>query len=240
MVFFKKKSKNKLDNDSTKYGVNLVAELYPTSSVSEELRTVMTNIAFSNVSGGIKSIMVTSADPSEGKSTFSANLAVTYAKQGRNVVLVDADMRRPTVHRSFNVSNKNGLSTILSGNSTIEDSIKYTTIDNLNVITSGPVPPNPSVLLGNLKIADIVKKFNQPNDLVIIDVPPVNTMTDASVVSTLVDGTILVIPHELADKKRTKLAVDQLRKVNANIIGGVMNMYKDSLKKDYYYYYYSK
>lgn len=234
------KNKKKINDDSAKYGVNLVAELYPTSAIAEQFRTVMTNISFSNVDGSIKSMMVTSADPSEGKSTFSANLAITYAEQGRNVILVDADMRKPTVHKTFNISNQTGLSTILSGKSTVEDTIKYTSIDNLNVITSGPIPPNASALLGNQKINDIIKKFNQPNDLVIIDVPPVNTMTDASIISTMVDGTIVVIPQGVAEKKKIKLALKQLKNVNANILGAVMNMSSDELSDNYYYYYYSK
>lgn len=237
MGIFKKNAKRKISNESANFGVNLVAELYPTSSISEQFRTVMTNIAFANMNGKIKSLMITSSDPSEGKSTFSANLAVTYAKQGRNVVLVDADMRKPTVHKTFNVSNQKGLSTILSGNSSIEDTVKYTAIDNLNVITSGPVPPNASALLGNRRILDIINKYNQPNDLVIIDVPPVNTMTDASIVSTTVDGTIMILPQGIAEKKRAKIAVNQLKKVNANIIGAVMNMSKENLDGNYYYYY---
>lgn len=234
---FKKNPKRKMKNDSSKYGVSLVAEEYPTSVVAEQLRTVMTNIAFANVDGKIKSIMVTSSEPSEGKSTFGANLAITYAKQGRNVTLVDADMRKPTVHKTFNVSNKIGLSTILSGSSTVEDSIKYTSIDNLNVITSGPIPPNPSALLGNRKILDIINKFNQDNDLVIVDVPPVNTMADASIVSTTVDGTIFVIPQGLAEKKNVKAAVGQLRKLNVNVLGAVMNMTQNNVDDSYYYYY---
>lgn len=240
MGFLRKKSSKKFNDDSSKYGVKLVAETNPTSAVSEQFRTVMTNISFANMNGKIKNFMITSADPSEGKSTFSANLAVTYAKQGRHVVLVDADMRKPTVHKSFNVSNLKGLSTILSGNSTIEESIKYTSIDNLDVITSGPIPPNPSSLLGNRKLKEIVEKFNEPNDLVIIDVTPVNTMTDASIVSTVVDNTIIVIPQGLAEKKKVRLAVEQLRRVNANILGAVMNMAKDDLDNNNYYYYYSK
>lgn len=240
MAFFKKNFKKKLNDDSSRYGVNLVAELYPVSAVSEQFRTVMTNISFANMNGDIKSIMITSSDPSEGKSTFSANLAVTYAKQGKNVILVDADMRKPTVHKTFNVSNTRGLSTILSGNSTVEDTISYTSIDNLNVITSGPVPPNPSVLLGNRRILDIIKKYNKPNDLVIIDVPPVNTMTDASIISTTVDGTIFVIPENIAKKKNVKVAVSQIKKVNAKILGAVINMSKENVDGNNYYYYYSK
>ncbi|GAA6113586.1 CpsD/CapB family tyrosine-protein kinase [Apilactobacillus apinorum] len=237
MGLFKKNKKKKLNDDSSKYGVNLVAQMYPTSAVSEQFRTVMTNIAFTNIGGGVKSIMITSADPSEGKSTFSANLAITYAKQGRNVVLVDGDMRRPTIHKTFHVSNTTGLSTILSGNSTVEESVRYTNIDNLNVITSGPIPPNASALLGNHKIKDILAKYNHENDLVIVDAPPVNTMTDASIISTSVDGVVMVIPQGIAEKKREKLAIEQLNKVQANILGAVMNMDKENLDNNYYYYY---
>lgn len=237
MFFLKKSSKKKLNDDSSKYGVNLVSELYPTSVVAEQFRTVMTNISFANMNNSIKSLMITSSDPSEGKSTVSANLAVTYARQGRNVILVDADMRKPTVHKTFNVSNQKGLSTILSGNSSIEDAIRYTTIPNLNVITSGPIPPNASALLGNRKIREIIEKFNKSNDLVIIDVPPVNTMADASIVATTVDSTILVTPQGLSDKKSTQMAIDQLNKVNANILGAIMNMTKSNVRNDYYYYY---
>lgn len=237
MGLFKKNKKKKLNDDSSKYGVNLVAQIYPTSAVSEQFRTVMTNIAFTNIGGGVKSIMITSADPSEGKSTFSANLAITYAKQGKNVVLVDGDMRRPTIHKTFHVSNATGLSTILSGNSTVEESVRYTNIDNLNVITSGPIPPNASALLGNHKIKDILAKYNHENDLVIVDAPPVNTMTDASIISTSVDGVVMVIPQGIAEKKREKLAIEQLNKVHANILGAVMNMDKENLDNNYYYYY---
>ncbi|CAI2647993.1 Tyrosine-protein kinase YwqD [Apilactobacillus kunkeei] len=240
MSLLKKRKNKKLNTDSAKYGVNLVSELYPTSAIAEQFRTVMTNISFANVDNKSQSIMITSADPSEGKSTFSANLAVTYAKQGRNVVLIDADMRKPTIHKTFNVGNQKGLSTILSGNSTIEDTIKYTSIDNLNVITSGPIPPNASALLGNNKFSEIIDKFSKPNDLIIVDVPPVNTMTDASIISTSVDGTIMVIPQGIAEKKGVRQAVSQLRKVNANILGAVMNMSHEHIVDDYYYYYYSK
>lgn len=236
-LFNKKKT---LDNTSVKYGVNLVANEYPTSSIAEQFRTVMTNISFTNVNKDIHSIMIASSEPSEGKSTVSANLAITYAKQGKNVILIDADLRKPTVHKSFGVSNRTGLSSILSKNSTIEDAIKYTSIPGLSVITSGPIPPNPSVLLGNGIIDQILDKYSQSNDLVIFDVPPVNSITDASIIAAKADATIMVLPQGIADKKEAKQAINQLRKVDANILGGIMNMAKSDDSNDYYYYYYSK
>lgn len=236
-LFNKKKV---LDDTSVKYGVNLVANEYPTSSIAEQFRTVMTNISFTNVNKDIRSLMIASSEPSEGKSTVSANLAITYAKQGKNVVLIDADLRKPTVHKSFGVSNRTGLSSILSKNSTVEDAVKYTSIPGLSVITSGPVPPNPAVLLGNGIIDQILEKYNKPNDLVIFDVPPVNSITDASIIAAKADATIMVLPQGIADKKEAKQAINQLRKVDANILGGIMNMAKTDSSNDYYYYYYSK
>lgn len=238
MRFFNKKKV--MDNDSSKYGVDLVAKNYPSSSIAEQFRTVMTNISYANMNCDVHSIMIASGGPSEGKSTVSANLAVTYAKQGKNVILVDADMRKPSVQKSFGVSNRVGLSSILSKNSSIEEAVQYTTISGLSVITCGPIPPNPSALLGNGVIKDIFNKYNQPNDLIIFDVPPVNTMTDASIVAALCDATIMAIPQGVADKKETKLAIDQLHKVDANILGAIMNMSKTTETNDYYYYYYSK
>lgn len=233
-LFNKKKT---LDNTSVKYGVNLIANEYPTSSIAEQFRTVMTNISFTNVNKDIHSIMIASSEPSEGKSTVSANLAITYAKQGRNVVLIDADLRKPTVHKSFGVSNRTGLSSVLSKNSTIEDSVKYTSIPGLSVITSGPVPPNPAVLIGNGIINQILDKYSKPNDLVIFDVPPVNSITDASIIAAKADATIMVLPQGIAEKKEAKQAISQLRKVDANIIGAIMNMAKTDDSNNYYYYY---
>lgn len=237
MKFFGKSKKSVLDNKSSKYGVNLVANDYSTSVIAEQFRTVMTNISYVNIQHSIKNLMVTSSNPSEGKSTFAANLAITYAKQGRNVVLVDADMRRPTAHKSFKLSNRVGLSSILSGNASIESAVQYTDIQHLSVITSGPIPPNPSALLGNGKLKSILAKYSQPNDLIILDVPPVNMMTDASIVGALADATLLVIPQGIAEKKAARLSVNQLNKVNANIIGAVMNRAESNNNNNYYYYY---
>lgn len=234
------KNKNKLENNTIKYGVKLVADEYPTSSIAEQFRTVMTNISFANVDQNIHSLAVTSGDPSEGKSTISANLAVTYAKQGKNVIIVDADMRRPTVHKTFVTSNHYGLSSYLSGAVSLSDVVSDTSIDNLKVITSGPIPPNPSALLGSNRMNDIFNTFNGKDDLIIFDLPPVNTMTDTSLIASTADGTLIVIPQGVAEKKSTKIAIDQLNKVHANILGSVMNMVTDNKQKTDYYYYYSK
>ncbi|TPR15792.1 CpsD/CapB family tyrosine-protein kinase [Apilactobacillus timberlakei] len=236
-MFAKKK---KLSNHSNKYGVRLVARDYPESSIAEQFRTLMTNISFAYYDKKMNSILVTSSDPSEGKSTVSANLAITYAKQGKNVLLIDADMRKPTVHKSFVVSNREGLSTYLSGNSYLDNVIKKTDIANLNVITSGPTPPNPAILLDNDRLSNLIDHYHGSNDLIILDVPPVNTMSDTSIIATKVDGVIINLPNGIADKKDSMQAVKQLKKVHANIIGAVMNMVPNDKHNNDYYYFYSK
>lgn len=148
MALFKKKT-TKIDNYSLKNGVGLVTYDDPTSTISEQFNTIRTNIQFSSVDKKLNSILFTSSAPSEGKSTVSNNVAVAWAKQGETVVLVDADLRRPTIHKTFNVSNRVGLSSYLLGNASFEDVIQPTMVKNLFVITSGPLPPNPSELLGS-------------------------------------------------------------------------------------------
>lgn len=231
---FKNKKRKIMKQD---YKINSVVKDYPASSIAEQFRTLMTNISFSNINGHINSLVITSANPSEGKSTVSSNLAIAYAKQGKNVLLVDGDMRKPTIHKSFNLSNQLGFSTYLSDNSTLDNSIVNSDINNLKIITSGPIPPNPSELLVNEKIQPILNKYKGQNDLVIFDVPPVNAMTESLILASNVDATLMVVPQGIAVKKDTKMAVDQLKKVNANLIGAVMNMVTDNNDNDYYYYY---
>lgn len=187
-MFFKKKPK--LDNESLKNGVGLITYNDPTSTIAEQFRTVRTNIQFSSVDKQLKSIVFTSSAPSEGKSTVSNNVAVTWADQGKSVLIVDADMRRPTVHRTFRTSNAVGLSNLLAGTGSLDDAIHSTVVDNLSVMPSGPIPPNPSELLGSPKMVNLLGVLTTKFDLVIIDAPPVNTVTDAQVLAARADGTV--------------------------------------------------
>lgn len=233
-LFKTKKQKQKLDNTSLKYGVGLVTYTDPKGQVSEQFKTVRTNIQFSSIDKKLNSIMFTSSDPSEGKSTVSNNVAVTYADQGSRVVLVDADLRRPTVHKTFGVSNRKGLSSYLLGNATLEEIVQPTVVDNLFVITSGPVPPNPSELLGSMRTQDLMVRLTDKYDLMILDAPPVNTVTDAQVLAARVDGTILVVPQGIADKAGVKHAKEALETVNANILGAIMNRVTEQKSGGYY------
>ncbi len=233
MAWFKRRKK-KLDDTSLKYGVGLVTYTNPTGQIAEQFKTVRTNIQFSSVGRDLKSILFTSSEPSEGKSTVSNNMAVTWADQGTKVILVDADLRRPTVHKSFSVSNRAGLTNYLSGNLQLTDIIQPTIIDNLDVISSGPIPPNPAELLGSERIKTLIKELEGQYDLIVFDAPPVNTVTDSQLLAAQVDGTILVVPQGIADKNGVRRAKQLLETVHANILGAIMNRVTAQKSEGYY------
>jgi len=229
-----KRRKQRLDDTSLKYGVGLVTYTDPTGQIAEQFKTVRTNIQFSSVDKDLHSVLFTSSEPSEGKSTVSNNMAVTWADQGTKVVLVDADMRRPTVHKSFNVSNRAGLTNYLSGTMELADVVQKTIVDNLSVVTSGPVPPNPAELLDSERFKVFMRQLAAEYDLIVLDSPPVNTVTDSQLLAAQVDGTILVVPQGIADKNGVRRAKMLLETVHANILGAIMNRVT-ATKSDGYY-----
>ncbi|NLR11041.1 CpsD/CapB family tyrosine-protein kinase [Lactobacillus sp. ZJLC29-4] len=233
MAWFKRRKK-KLDNTSLKYGVGLVAFTDPTGQIAEQFKTIRTNIQFSSVGKQLKSILFTSSEPSEGKSTISNNMAITWAGQGTKVVLVDADLRRPTVHKSFNVGNHRGLTTYLAQSIALSEVIQPTIVNNLDVISSGPMPPNPADLLGSDRILQLINDLSERYDLIIFDAPPVNTVTDAQLLAARTDGTILVVPQGIADKNGVRRAKGLLENVHANILGAILNRVAVRKSKGYY------
>lgn len=236
MPLFRKK--RKVDNESLKHGVSLVSVTDPSSVVAEQFRTIRTNIQFSAVDKKIQSLVVTSAEPSEGKSTVSSNLAVVWAKQNEKVLLIDADLRRPIAHRTFNLLNAAGLSSYLSNNAVYEEIIQETEVPNLSVISSGPVPPNPAELLNSRHINTLIERLEDEYDIIIFDVPPINTVTDAQLLANKADGVILVVPQGIAEKGSVTHAVEQLNKVHAKVLGTVMNRFKADKAPGYYGGYY--
>lgn len=233
MRLFKHREKE-LDNFSLKHGVGLITHDNPTSVVSEQFNTVRTNIQFSLVDKELNSILFTSSAPSQGKSTVSNNVAVTWAKQGEKVVLIDSDLRRPTVHKTFNLDNKVGLSNYLLGNATVDEIIQPTLVDNLFAVTSGPIPPNPSELLGSNRAKKLWKELQDKSDLLILDAPPVNAVTDSQVLATQVDGVIMVVPQGIAEKSGVIHAKHALENVHANILGVIMNRMTKEKSVGYY------
>src|SRR5690606_27467832 len=179
----------------------LIAKTAPKSPITEQYRTIRTNIQFSAVDTPIRSLMVTSAGPSEGKSTTASNLAVVFAQQGKKVLIVDADLRRPTLHFTFGFTNTIGLTNVLTRQIHINESIRTTDVENLYFMPSGPIPPNPAELLGSATMDQLISDLYEMFDLVIFDVPPVLAVADAQVLGNQVDATILVVSSGLTERE---------------------------------------
>lgn len=218
--------------------VTLIANTDAKSPVSEAYRTIRTNIKFSNIAGQeLKTIMLTSATPNEGKSTTVSNLAVVMAQAGHSVVLCDCDFRNPTQHKMFGLHNK-GLSNCVATGSNVMDIIQQTSIPNLYVLTSGPVAPNPSELLASQNMVDILEELKQHFDYVLVDTPPIMPVTDAAVVSAKVDGTILVIASGAVSPSIAVEAKTRLEQGGAHLLGVVLNKVDVGANSHYGYYYY--
>ena len=210
--------------DGKEYRDKLITSLNPFSPVSEAYRILRTNLQFTSFDQPIKSIMLTSANPGEGKSVTAANLAVIMAQADLKTILVDADLRRPTLHKIFQIGNLEGLTTMLrQANPDIESQLKASGIDNLQVITSGPLPPNPSELLSSQRMVELIKRLKDMADVVIFDSPPMLAVTDAAVLSSRIDGVILITQAKHTRRGATKQSIERLEHVGANILGCVLN-----------------
>lgn len=214
---------------------HLISQLNPLSPVAEQFRTVRTNLQFASVDQELKTIVVTSAGPSDGKSFTSANLAIIFAQQGKKVLLVDADLRKPTVHYQFRIDNRRGLSSLLIGENNLNEATVNSNIPNLDILSSGPIPPNPSELLGSKKMQHVIEQGKELYDLIIFDTPPVLAVTDAQVLADYADGSLLVVRSKKTDQEAAIKAKESLEPAKAKLLGVVLN--DVSLEKDQYYYY---
>ncbi|WP_413305695.1 CpsD/CapB family tyrosine-protein kinase [Bacillus sp. 1P10SD] len=214
----------------------IVAMLDPKSPISEQYRTIRTNIQYSSVDKEVKTLLVTSSGPGEGKSTTVANLAVVFAQQGKKVLLVDADLRKPTVHYTFNQTNTFGLTSVLTKQVSLENAIADTEEKNLFVLTSGPVPPNPAELLSSHAMEQLLQDAHEAFDLILFDTPPILVVTDAQILANKCEGTLLVVSSEVTEKEQAVKAKELLEAAQSKLLGVVLNNKK--LQDTNYYYYY--
>lgn len=230
-----KKIKTKKSRPAT-LARQLITVANPKSIVSEQFKTIRTNINFSMPDRDLQTMVLTSSTPGEGKSTNSSNIAVVFAQSGKKVLLVDSDMRKPTTHHTFGLKNVSGLSTVLIRQNTVEEVTQKTEIEGLSLITSGPIPPNPAELLSSKTMDQFIETVKEKFDIIIFDAPPVLSVTDAQILSNKCEGTLLIINSGIAEKENVNKAKEMLLASKANIIGAVLNNYK--IDKDHYYYQY--
>lgn len=225
MSFFHRRNSNQ-SNETIHNGTQLITAVHSKSPISEQFRTLRTNINFMAIDHPIKTLALTSANVSEGKSTVTDNLAIVWAQTGQKVLLVDADLRRSTLHRTFNLDNREGLTTILTSRAHTIDLntiIQPSGIDNLSLLPSGPTPPNPAELLSSQRMKDFLKAARERYDMVIVDVPPMLVVTDTQVISRNLDAVVLVVKQGQTQKLGAKRAVELLKMAHANLLGYVMN-----------------
>lgn len=218
--------------------INLVTHYSPKSPISEAFRTMRTNIHFADPDHLITTLLVTSAGPSEGKSTIVSNLAITIANSGRKTLLIDCDLRKPNLHNLFETDRDPGLTNILSGKMSQEEGIRDTKIENLSLITSGPIPPNPTEMVDSQVMRSQIESFQKDFDMILFDSPPIVAVTDAAIISSYTAGVLLVVELGRSRGSSVNRGIDLLDKVKANLLGIVTNNISSGYRYDYGYYYY--
>lgn len=216
-----------------------IVDKSPRSIPAENYRALRTNIKYSSYDKELKTILVTSSEPGEGKSTTAGNLALSFAQEEKKTIIIDCDLRRPSLHKKFQISGQNGLSEIVVEKRLDKEKRKkcvYEYNEYLDVIPSGKIPPNPSEMLSSKIMEELLDRLKKEYDYIIVDTPPIHAVTDAQVLSTKVDGVLLVVRAGKTKKDSVIAAKESLEKVNAKILGSVLNGVEQS--KDKYYYYY--
>lgn len=208
----------------------------PKSVAAEAYRILRTNLQFTHPDRPLKSVLVTSPTVGDGKSTVTANLAVSFAQAGRRTIVVNADLRRPSVHKLFHVPEGVGLTSVLVGQATVEEALRETEAPDVRLLTAGPMPPNPAELLESQRMRTVMKELEEHADVILYDAPPVTVVTDAGLLAPHVGGCLLVISLGVTQREMARAAAEQLERVGGRILGAVVNRVNHG--SGYYYYYY--
>lgn len=203
--------------------VGLIVSLNPNSPRAEVYRMLRTRIQFSSRDQDLKTLVVTSSQAGEGKTITVSNLAVIYAQEGKKVLLIDANMRKPYLHQIFSLMNRQGLSTVVTGQTTIQNAVQETFINNLDLLPAGPVPSNPSELIDSTAMWDLLEELEEQYDVILIDTPAMLEVSDSVIFSAMCDGVVMVAASGKAKKDYLRKAKEQLTHVNARILGVVLN-----------------
>lgn len=214
---------------------NLVTAIDTKSIISEQFRTIRTNISFMTPSTRLKTILITSSIPGEGKSTTAANMGVVFAQEGKKVLLVDGDMRKPTLHHTFKADNETGLSSLLASKHTAAEVIQETFLVGLDLVTSGPIPSNPAELLSSSTLESFLEEVKAQYDVILFDGPPLVSVPDAHVLANRCDGTVLVVHAGIVDRSVALKVKTILKTAQANTLGVVLNNYELPSNQHYYY-----
>jgi capsular exopolysaccharide synthesis family protein len=217
---------------------NLIINEDVKTPIGEAYRTIRTNIQFSMPKGQLRTMLITSSTPEEGKSTTTSNLAITMAESGNRVLLIDADLRKSVIHKMFELPNLKGLTNVLAEDLDYREILRSTKVKGLDILTGGPKPPNPSELLGSEKMRTFLESLKKDYDIIILDTPPVLPVTDAAILASLVDGVVLVSSYGQTTFEGLARAKVQLENVDAKILGVILNKVPTSKRSGHYYYYY--
>ncbi len=212
-------------SEHSKNGTGLVMVQAPRSAAAEAYRTLSTNIQFSSLDRDLKVLMVTSDGPDEGKSIVLANLAITMAESGRKVVMVDCDLRHPSLHQVFGTSDQPGLTSMVL-NQELAPPLRATSIANVSLVPSGPLPPNPAELISSERFTRVLAAIGAEADVVLLDAPPVAAVADATILAARVDGVLLVVDSGRTRREAGRRASEQLQRVGAHVLGAVLTNVK--------------
>ncbi len=219
--------------------MNLISSLPPNSPIVEAYRTIRNSIRYAAIDKQIKTLVVTSSIEAEGKSSLASNISIALSMEGKRVILVDLDLRRPSIYKFFNVSNKAGVTSVLTEDLSLQETIASTTIKGVDVLTSGPIPPDPSALIESEKLKNIICRLKEMYDMVIIDTPPVLAVNDASVIGASADGIIFAVEAGRATFSMLEHVKELKNKAGFNVVGVVLNKFSAHASGYYHYYYYN-